>query len=138
MGLSVHSFGPQLIQYPSPRCHLATNFRATTVSCPGAATVDSAATSGVSCNLLTDFGRSECRVAVSIVDTTEQVVGSSADTVDSDFSILVEHISGSSRSYLDDCFSSDGPSFIAKLSDCRSSTNDVPSNFVDSYLDNCC
>ena len=115
-----------------------TNFRATTVLGPGAATVDSAATSGVGCNLLTHFGRSECRVVVSIVGTTGQVVGSSADTVDSDFSILAGHISGPSRSYLDNCFTSAGPSFITKLSDCRSSTTVVLSNCVDSYPDNCC
>jgi len=105
---------------------------------PEAATVDSAATSGVGYNLLTHFGRSEFRVVVSIVGTTGQVVGSSADTVDSDFNILVGHISGPSRSYLDNCFTSAGPSFIAKLSDCRSSTTVVPSNCVDFYPDNCC
>lgn len=115
-----------------------TNFRATTVLGPGAATVDSAATLGVGCNLLTHFGRSECRVVVSIVGTTGQVVGSSADTVDSNFGILVGHISGPSRSYLDNCFTSAGPSFVAKLSDCRSSTTVVPSNCVDFYPDNCC
>lgn len=111
-----------------------TNFRATAVLGPGAATVDSAATSGVGCNLLTHFGRLECHVVVSIVGTTGQVDGSSADTVDSDFSILVGHISGPSRSYLDNCFTS----FIAKLSDCRSSTTVVPSNCADSCPDNCC
>ena len=115
-----------------------TNFRVTTVLGPGAVTVDSAATSGVGCNLLTHFGRSEFRVVVSIIGTTGQVVGSSADTVDSDFSILVGNIGGPSRSYLDNCFTSAGPSFIAKLSDCRSSTTVVPSNCVDSYPDNCC
>ena len=114
-----------------------TNFSATVLG-PGAATVDSAATSDVGCNLLTHFGRSECRVVVSIVGTTGQVVGSSTDTVDSDFSILVGHISGPSRSYLDNYFTSAGPSFITKLSDCRSSTIVVPSNCVDSYPDNCC
>ena len=114
-----------------------TNFSSTVLG-PGAATVDSAATSGVGCNLLTRFGRSEFRVVVSIVGTTGQVVGSSADTVSSDFSILVGHISGLSKSYLDNCFTSAGRGFIAKLSDCRSSTTVVPSNCVDSCPDNCC
>ena len=66
------------------------------------------------------------------------MVGSSADTINSDFGILVEHISGPGSCNLDDCFTSTGCSFIAELSDCRSFTAAVPSNCVDCDPDSGC
>lgn len=115
-----------------------TSFSAAAVWAQVAALVGSAAMLNAGCSLLVHFGKWELHVVVSITDTTEQVGGSSADTISSDFDTRVELINSPISNGLDSCFADTNHNYVVKNNDCCSFTADVPSNCFGFLSGNCC